>query len=240
MGSVRLQKFLAECGLDSRRGCEQMIRDGRVAVNGAPAQLGQQIEPGADDVAVDGCPVQSDEAKVYVVLNKPSNAITTLSDTHGRRTVLDCLQGLDARVFPVGRLDRDVEGVLLFTNDGELAFRLMHPKFQVEKVYQAWVKGYVAPEAIQRLEQGVELEDGVTAPAKVVVLNPGRDVTLLRLTLHEGKKREVKRMCAAVGHPIETLQRITFANIHAKGLRPGEWRHLTPFEINQLKRRVGL
>ncbi len=239
MEQVRLQKFLAECGVDSRRGCEQRIREGKVLVNGTAAQLGQQVVPEVDRITVDGRPVISDK-KIYVVLNKPANVITTVKDTHGRKTVMDFLKGVEVRVFPVGRLDSDVEGVLLFTNDGELAFRLMHPSFQVHKTYLAWVKGSVQPNAIKRLEQGVPLEDGISAPAKAELLQAGNRASLLKLVLHEGKKREVKRMCAAVGHPVENLHRVDFAGIHVKGLRPGEWRRLTRDEIRHLRQCVGL
>lgn len=239
MSPVRLQKYLAECGVASRRACEKLIQEGRVSVNGAPAQVGQQVQPGSDLVAVDGAPVASDD-KLYVVFNKPANVITTLKDTHGRRTVADCMDGLAARVFPVGRLDRDVEGVLLFTNDGELAFRLIHPRFQVDKVYLAWVRGTVQPEALRRLRKGVNLEDGMTAPAQAQIISVENDVTLLKLTIHEGRKREVKRMCAAVGHPIESLRRISFAGIDAAGLRPGEWRYLNVEEVFRLRAQVAL
>lgn len=239
MEPVRLQKFLAECGVDSRRGCEQRIREGKVQVNGATAELGQQIVPGVDHIIVDGRPVVSDK-KIYVVLNKPANCITTLKDTHGRKTVMDFLKGIDVRVFPVGRLDSDVEGVLLFTNDGDLAFRLMHPSFQIHKTYLAWVTGLVTPDTLKCLEQGVPLEDGVSAPAKAELLQAGNKASLVKLVLHEGKKREVKRMCAAVGHPVENLHRVDFAGIHVKGLRPGEWRRLTRDEIQRLRQCVGL
>lgn len=239
MGKVRLQKYLAECGVDSRRGCELLIRDGKVLVNGVIAELGRQIVPGVDRVQVDGKLVACDE-KVYVVMNKPANVITTARDTHGRKTVMDYLEGLEPRVFPVGRLDCDVEGVLLFTNDGDLAFRLMHPSFRIDKVYMAWVKGCVEPEAVKRLEQGIRLEDGMTSPAKAIILQAGNKTTLLKLVLHEGRKREVKRMCAAVGHPVEKLHRVAFANIRVKGLRPGEWRRLSGEEVSQLFHCVGL
>lgn len=236
---LRLQKFLAECGVASRRAAEVMIREGRVRVNGGIAALGQSVDPEKDQVMADGKPVSADH-KVYVVLNKPANVITTARDTHGRKTVLDCLNGLGERVFPVGRLDRDVEGVLIFTNDGEMAHRLMHPSFGVNKVYLAWVQGHVTPETVRRLEKGVPLEDGMTSPAQAAILNCGKNGTLLRLTLHEGRKREVKRMCAAVGHPVITLHRVAFGNIRVQGLRPGEWRRLSPAEIGQLRRMVGL
>lgn len=239
MEPVRLQKFLAECGIDSRRGCELLIREGKVLVNGETAQLGQEVTPGVDSIVVEGESVSTGK-KVYVVLNKPANVITTARDTHGRKTVMDYLEGLDERVFPVGRLDSDVEGVLLFTNDGDLAFRLMHPKFEVSKTYMAWVKGCVGKDALKRLEQGVQLEDGMTSPARATVLQSGGRTTLLKLVLHEGRKREVKRMCAAVGHPVEKLHRVAFANIRVKGLRPGEWRRLSGEEVRQLFHSVGL
>ena len=239
MIAVRLQKYMAECGVDSRRACEKLIQAGEVSVNGVTAELGQQIQPGVDKVCVSGKPVAFDE-KIYVVFNKPGNVITTLKDTHGRKTVADYLNGLASRAFPVGRLDRDVEGVLLFTNDGELSFRLIHPKFQVNKVYLAWVKGCVKSEAVRHLEQGVQLEDGMTSPARVEVINAGGETSLIQLTLHEGKKREVKRMCAAVGHPIATLKRISFAGIEVEGLRPGEWRYLSGAEVEHLRNCVGL
>ncbi len=236
---VRLQKYLAECGVASRRASETLISEGRVRVNGAVATLGQSVDPATDRVAVDGRELGTDD-KVYIVLNKPRNVVTTAKDTHGRRTVLDCVQSSDARLFPVGRLDFDVEGVLLLTNDGELAYRLIHPKFRIEKEYLAWVRGRMEAAAAAQLEQGVELEDGLTAPAKVGVLETRSGNSLVRLIIHEGRKREVKRMCDAVGHPVQTLRRITFAGIECNGLRPGEWRNLTEREITGLMVLVGL
>lgn len=237
--AVRLQKYLAECGVASRRACEQLILAGRVKVNGTPAAIGCSIEPETDNILVDGKPLARDE-KVYIVLNKPAGTVTTANDTHGRKTVLDCVKGSRARVFPVGRLDMDVEGVLLLTNDGELAHRLIHPSFEVEKIYHAWVRGMFSDEAGKRLERGVMLEDGMTAPAQVSVLRKSQNSTLIQLTIHEGRKREVKRMCAEVGHPVRSLQRVAFGELRAYGLRPGEWRYLTPEEIAALRSRAGL
>ena len=238
---VRLQKYLAECGVASRRASEALIAAGRVTVNGAPAVIGQSVEPGTDRVAVDGRELGAEaDDKVYLVLNKPRNVVTTARDTHGRRTVLDCVHSTDSRVFPVGRLDYDTEGVLLLTNDGELAYRLIHPKFGIEKEYLAWVRGKMDAAAVARLEQGVVLEDGPTAPAKVGVVDTRPGASLVRLVIHEGRKREVKRMCDAVGHPVLSLRRITFAGIEVNGMRPGEWRNLTPAEVAALKALVGL
>lgn len=236
---VRLQKYLAECGIASRRASEELIRAGRVAVNGRAAEVGWTVKPGEDHVTVDEEPVEENQ-KIYIVLNKPGDVITTAKDTHGRRTVLDCVKGVKARVFPVGRLDRDVTGVLLLTNDGELAHRLTHPSYGAHKVYLAWVYGRFTREAARELEHGILLEDGVTAPSKVEILSEGIYTTQIRLTLHEGRKREVKRMCAGVGHPIHSLKRVAFGNIRTKGLRPGEWRYLTGGEVAALRRSVKL
>lgn len=236
---VRLQKYLAECGVASRREAEKLILAGRVRVNGVVAAIGQQIDADSDKIEVDGAAV-AQQRLVYIVLNKPRDVVTTAKDTHGRKTVLDLVGGAGARVFPVGRLDMDVEGALLLTNDGELAHRLMHPKFEVEKTYLAWVSGRMTQEAAAELASGVELEDGPTAPAKVVMMRQGQEATLIRLTLHEGRKREVKRMCEAVGHPVKTLRRVEFGGIDVSGMREGEWRHLSREEVESLRRHAGL
>lgn len=232
---VRLQKYLAECGIASRRNAEKLISAGRVAVNGKTATLGQSIDPHADKIELDGRELKP-EKLVYIVLNKPRGVVTTAKDTHGRKTVLDYTNGVRARVFPVGRLDLDVEGALLLTNDGDLAHRLMHPKFEVEKTYLAWVVGRMTLETAAKLAKGVDLEDGKTAPAKVAILKLRQNNTLVRLTLHEGRKREVKRMCEAVGHPVKTLRRVEFAGVDVTGLRSGEWRYLSHKEIQTLRK----
>ena len=233
---VRLQKYLAACGVASRRRAEELIEAGRVMVNGQVAKLGESIPEEGAEVAVDGRLVTQQQAYVYILFNKPAGVITSVTDTHGRKTVTDCLEGVTARVFPVGRLDLDVEGVLLLTNDGDLAYRLTHPKHEVRKEYVAWVKGKMTQEAVKRLEHGVVLEDGPTAPAKVSVMRVEEGATQVRLTIHEGRKREVKRMLAAVGHPVQSLSRASFAGLKATGLRPGQWRHLTKHELADLQR----
>ena len=216
---------MAECGVASRRASEQLIAEGRVTVNGEVASLGVKIDPVLDSVSFDGEVVGLDE-KVYVVLNKPRGVITTATDTHERKTVLDCLDGVSERVYPVGRLDMDVSGMLLLTNDGELANRLSHPRYEVDKVYSAWVKGLVKPKSVKQLEEGVELDDGLTAPAKVTIIKSQGGKTLIQLVIHEGKKHIVKRMCAAVGHPIRSLRRVSMGNLTVSDLQAGEWRYL--------------
>jgi 23S rRNA pseudouridine2605 synthase len=238
-GPMRLQRYLAACGLASRRNAEALIESGCVEVNGVIAKLGDTVDPEKDAVTCEGRHVQR-EAPVYIVLNKPKGTVASARDPQERKTVLDCVPGISARVFPVGRLDYDVEGALLLTNDGELAHRLMHPRYEVDKVYLASVWGEVSRATLAQFEKGIALDDGPTAPAKATVVSKRPDTTLLRLTLHEGKKREVKRMCAAAGHPVRELQRVSIAGINVKGLRPGEWRYLTHHEIAVLRKLTGL
>ena len=236
---MRLQKYLASCGVASRRECERMVSAGRVSVNGDAAELGMSIDPNTDRVEVDGASVATDRS-MYLLLNKPRGTVTSVKDTHGRPTVIDCLGGNVARVFPVGRLDMDVEGVLLLTNDGELAYRLTHPKYEIEKVYLARVEGKVRTATLRELERGIELEDGMTAPARARLLESDERSSLVRLTIHEGRKREVKRMFLAAGYPVRHLKRIAFAGIEVRGMRPGEWRYLTEREAESLMRLAGL
>jgi 23S rRNA pseudouridine2605 synthase len=227
----RLQKVLAGRGLGSRRACEELIEAGRVQVNGEVAVLGRRIDPDHDRVTVDGAPIGVRPDLVYYVLNKPAGVVTTASDPQGRQTVLDLVPPAP-RVYPVGRLDVDSEGVLLLTNDGELTYHLTHPRFGVEKEYLVVVDGTPAPGAIRRLRDGVDLEDGRTAPARVAAVGPNG----LRITIHEGRKRQIRRMCAAVGHPVTRLVRTRIGPIRAAGLQPGHWRPLTQREALELQR----
>lgn len=231
---MRLQQFIASCGVASRRGAEALIVAGRVTVNHQTAQIGTTVDPAVDSVCIDGRPL-STEKKVYVLLNKPRGVVTTAKDTHGRDTVLKCLQEVGPRVFPVGRLDLDVDGALLLTNDGDLAYALTHPRFEIPKTYHVWVRGEMALETAMRLARGVRLDDGMTAPARVKILTraPGR--TRIELVLHEGRNREVKRMCKAVGHPVRDLTRVSFAGLSIDSLKPGAWRHLTEQEVQSLQ-----
>jgi 23S rRNA pseudouridine2605 synthase len=228
-GPVRLQKVLATRGYGSRRVCEDLIAAGRVAINGEIADLGARVDLAADVVTVDGAPVPTRPGLVHYLLNKPAGVVTTAADEHGRRSVVDLVPD-DPRVFPVGRLDRDTEGLLILTNDGELTHRLTHPSFGVDKEYLAEVEGRPSAGAIRRLRDGVELDDGLTAPAKVSTVAD----TVLRITIHEGRNRQVRRMCDAVGHPVRRLVRVRIGPLTDHRLRPGEWRPLTADEIRAL------
>lgn len=234
-GGERLQKVLARIGWGSRRACEELIQAGRVTVNGEVAVLGRRIDPDHDLVEVDDAPVGVRPGLVYYLLNKPAGVVTTAHDTHGRPTVID-LVPTEPRVFAVGRLDAETEGLLLLTNDGDLAHRIMHPRHGVEKEYLAEVSGGpVAPGALRRLRDGVQLDDGFTAPAEASQPEPG----VLRLTLHEGRNRQVRRMCEAVGHPVTRLIRTRIGPLTDRRLKPGQWRTLDLGEYRALVHAVG-
>ncbi len=230
---MRLNAYLARAGVASRRGADELIKAGRVTVNGAPGELNTFVER-ADDVRVDGRPVGAQRLR-HVLLNKPRGTITTARDPQGRPTVVDLVGG-EIRVVPVGRLDRDTTGVLVLTNDGPLAHRLAHPRYRVEKTYVVDVEGEPNDDAVRRLAEGVDLEDGPTAPARVRRLGPSR----LELVLHEGRNRQVRRMLEAVGHPVTKLRRSRYAGLGPGRLRPGDWRDLTRSEVAGLRRQVGL
>ena len=230
---MRLNAYLARAGIASRRGADELIKAGRVTVNGAPGKL-NTFAGAADDVRVDGRVVGAQRLR-HVLLNKPRDTITTARDPRGRPTVVDLVGG-DVRVVPVGRLDRDTTGVLLLTNDGALAHRLAHPRYGVEKTYVVDVEGEPTDDVLRRLANGVELDDGRTAPARVRRVGPSR----LELVLHEGRNRQVRRMLEAVGHPVSRLRRSGYAGLGPGRLRPGEWRDLTAAEVASLRRLVGL
>ncbi len=225
----RLQKVLARAGVASRRASEELIVEGRVTVNGEIAELGRRIDVTTDIVELDGAPLALDPTLVHYLLNKPIGVLTTASDPEGRPTVVD-LVPTEPRVFPVGRLDADTEGLLLMTNDGELAHRLTHPSFGVDKEYLAEVEGVPGGDALRRLRQGVKLEDGMTAPAVVGVVGP----SVLRIVIHEGRNRQVRRMCEAVGHPVRRLVRTRIGPVTDGRLRPGTWRPLKTDELRAL------
>jgi 23S rRNA pseudouridine2605 synthase len=227
----RLQKVLARAGFGARRVCDELIADGRVAVNGAVAELGRRVDPDHDRVEVDGVPIGVRPDLVHYLLNKPRGVVTTASDPQGRPTVVQLVPA-EPRVFPVGRLDADTEGLLLLTNDGELAHRLTHPSFGVEKEYLAEVEGSPSRASLRRLREGIELDDGITAPAKVALVEP----TVLRVVIHEGRNRQVRRMCDAIGHPVVRLVRTRIGPLRDPALRPGAWRALDLAELRALER----
>lgn len=238
---VRLNKYLSQAGVASRREADRLIGEGRVRVNGrVSAELGAKVDDAADRVEVDGRPVRRDERPVHVLMHKPVGAVVSLRDPFARTTVRDLLAGLKARVFPVGRLDTDSSGALLLTNDGELAFRLAHPRYEVPKVYLARVEGVPSDETLERLRKGIFLEGRRTAPAQASRVSRSGDRSVVKLTLHEGRKREVRKMLEAAGHPVRELRRVEFAGLTLDGLRPGDWRFLEPGEVRALRRRAGL
>ncbi|MFN2557090.1 MAG: pseudouridine synthase [Nitriliruptorales bacterium] len=231
----RLQKVLAFAGVGSRRHCEELIAQGRVTVDGKVATLGQKVDPGSVEVRVDGDRINVDQGLVYIVLNKPHGVLTTAEDPRGRPTVLD-LVDVPQRLFPVGRLDMDTEGLLLLTNDGKLAHALMHPSFQVERRYVARVNGRPNRRQLKILRGGIELEDGSARPRLLRVLSESHGKSLVEVVMTEGRKREVRRMLQAVGLPVERLARVAYDGVELGDLRQGKWRPLTQAEISSLYR----
>lgn len=233
----RLQKVLASRGLCSRREAEEWIRRGRVRVNGEVIrELGVKADPESDRIEVDGRPLPEEGRRFVVVLNKPSGYVTTVRDPHAERTVMDLLVRVRGRVYPVGRLDRDSRGVLLLTNDGELAHELLHPSREVEKVYEVTAAGDLGEEALRQLSAGVELEDGPTAPARVWGVRPTASGVRFRIALVEGRKRQVRRMVQAVGGHVVELVRVSVGSVTTEGLAEGAWRYLKPEEVEALRR----
>jgi 23S rRNA pseudouridine2605 synthase len=226
---MRLNAYLARAGIASRRASDELIKAGRVRVNDLPGELNTYVHTG-DRVEVDGEEVTAQKL-TYVLLNKPPGTVTTARDPQGRPTVVQLVEGVPERIVPVGRLDADTTGALLLTNDGPLAHRLAHPRYGIEKVYEAEVEGEPDEESLHALAEGIELEDGVTAPATVRCLAPD----VVELVLHEGRNRQVRRMLEAVGHPVRRLHRSRYAGLTLEGLEPGQWRELEPSEVDQLR-----
>jgi 23S rRNA pseudouridine2605 synthase len=235
----RVQKLLAAAGLGSRRACEEMVEDGRVTVNGDVAVLGRRARPGVDAVAVDGVPVALAGERTYYLLHKPAGTVTTASDPEGRRTVLDLVPA-EPRVFPVGRLDFHTEGLLVLTNDGELAQGLTHPSHGVTKTYLAEVEGVPLDSQLKRLRLGIDLDDGRTAPARVTLVGERGGNAALEIAVHEGRNRQVRRMCEAIGHPVSRLVRTGIGPLTDTRLRAGAWRALTVEEVRALYQAAGL
>jgi 23S rRNA pseudouridine2605 synthase len=238
---MRLNRYLAACGLCARRKCEALILEGRVAVNGDVAvNLGTTVDPRHDRVTLDGAPVSPPPGRTYLLLNKPKGYLTTASDPKGRRTVMDLLPHGCGRLFPVGRLDSDTTGLLLLTDDGKLAFRVAHPRYGVEKKYVAVVAGRPSERDLDKLRDGVELDDGPARPARVRMLSRGFERSSVEIIVHEGRKRQVRRMFEAVGHTVIDLARTGVAFLDLGELKPGSHRALKTDEVHRLRRAVGL
>lgn len=235
----RLQKVLARAGLGSRRACEELIRQGRVTVNGQVARLGQTVDPGREEILVDGQPLYLPERPTYLLLHKPPGVICTVRDTHGRPTVLDLIPAT-VRLYPVGRLDLESEGLLLLTDDGELAFRLTHPRYGVEKEYHVLVEGRPTLETLSRWRSGQVALEERPAPAQVEVMRVEGENTWLRVVLHEGRKRQIRLVAEALGHPVRRLIRVRLDGLRLGKLPPGVWRALKPEEVARLRQAVGL
>jgi 23S rRNA pseudouridine2605 synthase len=234
----RLQKVMAAAGVASRRASEDLIAAGRVTINGEVAELGARCDPAVDVVELDGERINVDPDRVYVMLNKPRGVVSTAEDPQGRQTVVELIN-LPQRLFPVGRLDQDTEGLLLLTNDGELTHRLLHPSFEVERVYVALVPGPVRKRSLAQLREGVELEDGIARATRVRVLEEERSKALVEIVMTEGKKREVRRMFGAIGLTVERLARVAYGGVELGELRQGKWRFLTHAEIGALHAAAG-
>ena len=239
MAEERLQKIISRAGLMSRREAENFILAGKVSVDGKIiSELGTKADLQKNKICVEGKELTFAEKKVYILLNKPRGYISTAKDDRGRRTVLDLVTGITERIYPVGRLDYDSEGLLLLTNDGELMNKLLHPKYKIAKTYRAKILGNISQENLKKLCEGIELEDGLTAPAKFSLIGAGKNFSTVEITIHEGRNRQIRRMFAAVGHEVISLRRIKFAGVTLKNLPVGKFRSLTEEEIFSLYKKA--
>ncbi len=233
---MRLQKYIAKSGLTSRRKAEKLIEAGEISVNGSlVTELGSKVEPGIDQVTYRGRLLELEEKKIYIVLNKPLGYVTTLSDEFNRPIVMDLIEGVEERIYPVGRLDIDTSGLLLLTNDGKLTNRLTHPSYEMKKTYLAEVEGIVTEAEREKMSRGLKIEDYITAAADVRIRDRKSRTSILEISIHEGRNRQVRKMCSAIGHEVISLERISFSGIELEGLKPGSWRHLTREELEILK-----
>lgn len=231
----RLQKVMAELGVASRRKCEELILQGKVKVNGdIVTELGTKVDKQTAAIEVDGKLITNNTNKVYILLNKPVGYITSAQDQFNRPTVLDLVSLINERIYPVGRLDYDTEGLLILTNDGELTYRITHPSHNVTKTYKAIVKGRVSTEAIEIFKTGIYIEDYKTSPAKLEIIKYAANDTLVNITIHEGRNRQVRKMCDAIGHKVLKLRRISIGNLKLGDLKLGQWRYLNSDEIQYL------
>lgn len=238
MAAIRLQKILAEMGIASRRKAEELILEGRVTVNGKLAELGMKADPEVDHIKVDGRLLIRPEPKVYYIFYKPEGVVTTLYDPEGRPTIKDFIKRIPYRIYPVGRLDYHSEGLLLLTNDGELSYAILHPSRKIPKTYIVKVKGHVEEKELDKLRHGIRLEEGLTAPARVRFIRYSEANSWVEITIHEGRKRQVRRMFEKIGHPVLKLKRIAINGLRLGTLKPGEIRQLTKEELQLLKREV--
>ena len=235
MESIRLQKYLAEAGIGSRRKCEEYIEQGKVKVNGNIAALGTKVDPEKDKVEFEEKEINKIEENIYILLNKPIGYVTTVNDQFGRDEVLDLIK-VKQRIVPVGRLDMYTSGALLLSNDGEFIYKITHPKHEIDKTYTVTIKGIITDQEVEKLRNGVEIEDYITKPAKVKILkiDEEKNISRLAITIHEGKNRQVRKMCEAIGKKVQALHRNKIGNIDVKDLKIGTWRYLKPKEIEQL------
>ena len=234
---MRLQKYIAKSGLTSRRKAEDLILQGRVKVNGQVVnEMGITVDPEEDVVMVDDKIINLEDRKIYIILNKPEGYVTTLSDRHSEKIVLDLIKGVKERIFPVGRLDKDTTGLLLMTNDGDLAYKLTHPSHIVWKEYIALVRGIPSNREIQRLKNGVIIDGRKTSPARVELIKTNNNSAVLKIIIHEGRNRQVRKMCEYVGHPVIKLKRVAIGDIKLGDLQIGSWRYLTDKEVEYLKK----
>ncbi|SHH47960.1 23S rRNA pseudouridine2605 synthase [Caloranaerobacter azorensis DSM 13643] len=233
---MRLQKYLAMCGIASRRKSEALILQGRVKVNGKVIdELGYKIDPDTDIVLFDNKRVIKKENYIYIALNKPEGYITTVKDQFNRPTVLDLVKNINERIYPVGRLDYDTSGLIFLTNDGDLTYRLTHPKHEVEKVYIAKIKGIPTEEELNKFRNGLKIDDYITSKAKIEVLKKYNNYSIVKITIHEGKNRQVRKMCEKINHPVISLKRVAIGKINLGNLKKGNWRYLSKKEIEYLK-----
>ncbi|MGY0372036.1 pseudouridine synthase [Clostridium sp. JNZ J1-5] len=231
----RLQKYMAACGVASRRKCEEIIEEGRVKVNGnIVIELGFKVDPELDEIVVDSKLIKLEERKVYILLNKPEGYVSTVKDERGRKTILDIVK-VNERIFPIGRLDYNTSGMILLTNDGDIYNRIIHPRKEVNKVYIAVIEGTPSKDKIDEFCNGIDIGGYITAKAKFRIIEKLQDKSKVEIIIHEGKNRQVRRMCEKIGHPVIALKRISVGNIKLGNLRRGEWRYLDENEINYLK-----
>ncbi|MBQ4117243.1 MAG: rRNA pseudouridine synthase [Clostridia bacterium] len=238
MEEIRLQKFISTAGIMSRRAAEKEIEAGRIKVNGQPAELGQKVIPGKDRVTYNGQPIEikPNDRKVYIMLNKPRGYVTTLSDDKSRKCVAELVEDVGTRVYPIGRLDMDSEGLLLFTNDGELANKLMHPRHHIPKIYHVKVKGEITAEQLKALGKPMIIDDYEILPVACDIVTRKDNYTVIRMELYEGRNRQIRKMCEQTELEITKLQRVAIGNIKLGDIQPGSWRHLTKSQVDYLKK----